>query len=450
MGKTDNVMRFINVIDRYLEVSFVYSQRIKEGKVEKDKSSDRLQRLIKLLEEADIQKDGESLKPVSQEDIKGQNVIGSKEGFEQTKCYQNVIKERLYSDTDSYNKLSSQNQNLLKELINMEPEKCLASFRTVSYAWDILTEFASLSLLPSSEKLAATDMIHMHIIELRQHLFKVMAHAKMLSPDSALELRGHFTVNQLNDWEKKGKLIESIVTESMHMDIGRLMDEIHSYTKTYPEIFKIIESKEEQAVFRLQQESRGYPDILEEEINMRKAESICDNMVLYGLGVGYIVWLLFAEENEVSYQILFKHCLFCTRTLLEEERWKICKGIAELGLKIIERHNQNENRIPIQPYMIQANLFFARKKMSENIKKELQAWDLADVHERYKFLQLVLLDDNEKALDIAKRLLERESNGKPNMSFSEFKEWPILASFRASCYWDEFSEYACKKEEQSI
>lgn len=450
MGKTDNVMRFINVIDRYLGVSYVYSQRIKEGKADKDKSSDRLQRLIKLLEAADIQEDGESLKPVNQDDIKGQNVIASKEVFEQTKCYQNVIKERLCSDIDSYNKLSSQNQNLLKDLINMEPEKCLASFKTVSYAWDILTEFASLSLLPSSEKLAATDMIHMHIIELRQHLFKVMAHAKMLSPNSALELRGHFTVNQLNDWEKKGKLIESIVTESIHMDIGRLMDEIHSYTKTYPEIFQIIASNEEQAVFRLQQESRGYPDILEEDINMRKAESICDNMVLYGLGVGYIVWLLFAEEDEISYHILFKHCLFCTRTLLEEERWKICKGIAELGLKIIERHNKDGNKLQIQPYMMQANLFYAKKKLNENIQTQLQIWDIEDAHERYKFLQLVLLEDYQKALDIAKRLLDKDINGKPNMSFSEFKEWPILASFRESCYWDDFSRYACEREEQGI
>lgn len=450
MEKTENVMRFINVIDRYSEVSYVYSQRIKEGKIEKDKATaDRLQRLIKLLEMADIQEDGRSLKPIKQEDIKGQNVIASEEVFEQTRCYQKVIKERLNSET--YNELNAHNQKLLQKLINMEPEKCLASFKTVSYAWDILTEFASLSLLPSSDKLAATDMIHMHIIELRQHLFKVMAHAKMLSPDSELELRGHYTVNQLNEWEEKGKLVESIVTESMHINVERLIEEIHSYTDDYPSMFSIVGSREKDIIYRLKQESRGYPDILEEDIDMRKAENICDTLVLYGLGVGYIVWLSFAERDEVSYQILFKHCLFCTRTLLEEERWRICKGIAKLGLEIAEKHNEQKSKTLIHTYMIQANLFYARKKLKENIQQELEAWDLSDAHERYKFLLLILMDgDQNEVMEKAKKLLDKDADGNSNMSFREFEEWPILESFRKSDNWSEFKRYALDKEERNI
>lgn len=449
MEKTENVMRFINVIDRYSEVSYVYSQRIKEGKIEKDKkAADRLQRLIKLLETADIQENGRSLKPIKQEDIKGQNVIASEEVFEQTRCYQKVIKERL--DSEAYNGLNARNQKTLKKLIEMEPEKCLASFKTVSYAWDILTEFASLSLLPSSDKLAATDMIHMHIIELRQHLFKVMAHAKMLSPDSELELRGHYTVNQLNEWDEKGKLVESIVTEAMHINVERLIEEIHSYTNDFNEMFNIVASREEEVIFRLQQESKGYPDILEEDIDMRKAESICDTLVLYGLGIGYIVWLSFAEQDEVSYQILFKHCLFCTRTLLEEERWRICKGIAELGLKIAERHNKQKNITLIHTYMIQANLFYARKKLREKIEDDVKAWDLTNAHERYMFLRLILLDKQENMLEEAKKLLDKDTNGNSNMSFREFEEWPILDSFRQSENWDEFKKYALDKEERNV
>ena len=188
MNKMEHVKKFINAIDRYVEVSYVYSQRMKENR--SYQSQDRLNRLITLLERAEIDEECEKLQPIDVSEIKGQNVVASRYVFEETRCYQNVIRERLDSGGDSYNTLSAHNQGILKKLIDMEPEQCLASFKTVSYAWDILTEFASLSLLPSSEKLAAADMIHMHLIELRKHLFRVVAYAKMLSPDSLLELRG--------------------------------------------------------------------------------------------------------------------------------------------------------------------------------------------------------------------------------------------------------------------
>ena len=328
----------------------------------------------------------------------------------------------------------------------MEPEQCLASFKTVSYAWDILTEFASLSLLPSSEKLAAADMIHMHLIELRKHLFRVVAYAKMLSPDSLLELRGEYTVNQLNEWEKKGKLVESLVTESMHMETNRLLEEVHIYTEKYPEIFNIVAQKEGQVKQRLEQESRGYPDILEENLNMEKAENLCDMLVLYGLGVGYVTWLSFAELNETSYNILFKHCLFCTRTLLEEKRWKVCKGIAEMGLKIVEDHNKG-NEQPINSYMIQANLFYARKMMKDkNVTSDIEAWNLTQAHDRYRFLQKILLDKFSDAVYYAKNLIKPDDKGKQNMSFSEFQEWPILNGFRQSSSWSEFEEYVHQNE----
>ena len=142
--------------------------------------------------------------------------------------------------------------------------------------------------------------------------------------------------------------------------------------------------------------------------------------------------------------------MFCTKTLLEEKRWKVCKGIGELGLKIIEEHNKNRNEPPIQPYMINANLFFARKKLKEDIQAEVEAWDINSVHERYKFLQLILLDDLEKSAKIAPNLLNEDENGNPNMSFSEFKEWPILEAFRDSIYWNEFEQYAKNREEHNI
>lgn len=447
---SDDVMKFINVIDRYLQVSYVYSQRIKESKKITDKSEDRLRRLIRLLEEADINEEKDCLIPLEDNEIKGQNVVASTGIFEQTKCYQKVIKARLNSDSDSYNQLSAQNNAILNKLINMEPEKCLSSFKTVSYAWDILTEFASLSLLPSSEKLTATDMIHMHVIELRQHLFRVIAHAKMLMPESALDLKGDCTIKELFELKTKEKLIETLVIKSMNESVTDLMSEIHYYTDQYPEMFKIIAAKEADVVQRLQQESSGYPDMLEENLDMKKAEKLCNALVLYGITVGYITWLSFAEKEEVTHQILFKNCLFCTRTLLEEERWEICKGVAMLGLKIIDNYNKSRksDKNHINSFMIQANLFYAKKMLKEEkVFDEIREWDLTGAHDRYRFLQYVLLDEHDRAFEMAKNLLEKDTNGNPNMSYSEFKEWPILKSFRESIHWSEFSNYAQCKEE---
>lgn len=448
MENINSIMKFINVIDRYLEVSYVYSQRIKNKRNQIYQNNDRLLKLIALLERAEINDNCKSLKVIDKDKIKGQNVIASEAVFEQTKWYQNIIKKRL--ETDSYNALNTHNERKLRKLIDMEPEKCLACFKTVSYAWDILTEFASLSFLPSSEKLEATDMIHMHLIELRQYLCKIMAHAKMISPDSLLELRGAYTVKQLNEWDQKHDLVEALITESMHMEIHRLLEEIHIYTDHYQEMFIIIAEDEKEIIARLEQESRGYPDILEEDIDMKTAESLCDKIVLYGLCVGYITWLTFAEENEISYQILFKHCLFCTKTLLDERRWRVCEGIAKLGLEVIKKHNDKEkdSKKTINAYMITANLFFARKMMGDKkVKKEIEEWDLTEAHERYLFLQQVLLNKNEEAFTLAKSLLEEDENERPNMAFNEFREWPILEEFRKSEFWEKLCRHAGESPE---
>jgi len=95
--------------------------------------------------------------------------------------------------------------------------------------------------------------------------------------------------------------------------------------------------------------------------------------------------------------------------------------------------------------MAEANRFFARKKLGENINEEVGGWDVNRdyIHKRYKLLQRILSDIiDDETLNLAKELLIPESTGKPNMSIHEFRKWPILESFRKSEYWDDFEAHA--------
>ena len=48
-----------------------------------------------------------------------------------------------------------------------------AACNSPTYAWDILTELASLSVCPDAKTLEARDMVHMHAVELQLHLARV-------------------------------------------------------------------------------------------------------------------------------------------------------------------------------------------------------------------------------------------------------------------------------------
>mgnify|MGYP006934313266 FL=1 len=131
---------------------------------------------------------------------------------------------------------------------------------------------------------------------------------------------------------------------------------------------------------------------------------------------------------------LRKNALFCTRILLDEQRWRVCAEIADVAKELSYAVNEiNGKEHKDGTHMLTANMLYAKKQCGEDIVEEVQTWDVSGIHERYKFLQLILLDRFDEAANVANVLIEKvEPSGRPNMCLREFEEWPILEAFRAS------------------
>jgi hypothetical protein len=444
----DQLKAFIKILSRYVEVSHVFFKSFEKEKkfIENPTVEDRHSRLFNLLNELSIKKQT-GIAPMDERNSTGQNVVPTPENFEQTKIYQDIVKEFL-NDENNLNQYELKNKRKILDLLKATPEEFLGSFPSVSYAWDILTELACLSFLPSQEKLTSRNLIHMHSVELIEHLSRLFIQiTKMSLNDEEINLSGIFTIRELEDFKNENTLVEKILGSSSKRTVRKLVDKFCSMLDKEEKIKAIIAPLIEPILVRLTQVENGFPDMLEEDISIKEAEYICNEIVSFGIVIGYTTWLFFAKEEQISRGMLIKHCLFCTRYLLDEQRWEVCKNVSNVCKEIIYSINQHtkEKDIHNKAYMVEANNFFARKMLKENIQSDVEVWDVNkdNVHNKFKFLQKILLGtidgDTNK---LARELLMPENNGKPNMSIHEFCDWPILESFRRSQYWADFECYA--------
>ena len=220
--REDKILEFINDIDRFLEVSYVYRGRIEEAKTAVNETSyDRHKRLTELLNSLtpkDINKP--PVVEISETEAKGRTVVPDKSTLSHTQHYLKLVQKRIDSPSYASPLLDSRH---IKNLLAMPPKKFIGQFGSSSFAWDVLTELASLTFLPSPQNLTARDYIHMHTVELRQHFFRIAARAKILTSEVSLELKGRFRISELYSLEKS-KLIERIVEESVHREARGLVD----------------------------------------------------------------------------------------------------------------------------------------------------------------------------------------------------------------------------------
>jgi hypothetical protein len=167
-------------------------------------------------------------------------------------------------------------------------------------------------------------------------------------------------------------------------------------------------------------------------ISLKEAEKICNEMVVYGLMATYASWFGFAEKQERLRGPLQKSILFCTRILLDEKRFIVCKKIAQVAFEIVRQLNILDGREEYQgTHTIRSNLLFARRESGELVDKDIRGWDTSQIHDRYKFFQYILLRDYPNAYEIGRSLLTKiESTGRTNICIEEFNEWPILEDFR--------------------
>lgn len=431
------ILNFIDIIDRYLEVSNVYYQRLLDVMQKKDDTlpqvAERYDRLLTLLEDVDLDKPSSPIEITESKDTKGRTLVATKELLKQTDRFKEKILDRLKKR--DFAGSVPRNINKLADVLGLRAEEYLGYFQSVSYAWDILTELNSLLSLPNSKALAGRDMIHMHVVELQIHLTKVIARIRLVTPEYQVKLTGSFPVKELNFLQTSKQLVEKMIEFAVPRNPNDLLEEIEPLVSESPIIYEIIKKDYQKVLSFLNRGNRTFTDTLKDDYpKFQMAHKTCDELVIFGLNVAYATWYPFAKQNAIEEGSLRKNILFCTRILLDEGRWNVCRAIAKTALIISEELKNGEGKRELQGTgMLTANLFFSRKMCGENITGEVEAWDTSDIDQRYTFLKLILLEKFNDAAELATNILN-DNNEKSSKSLiiNEIKEWPILADFRES------------------
>lgn len=430
--------RFVYIVDRYLEVSNVYHQRMQNDSTTKKESShlkERMAKLLGLVEGVSTQASVKNVKVIAEGSEKGQIVAPTPEFLANIESRQEDVLRRLNCMPEA----GQVPKNLLRlqALLKLDPRAFLGSFPTPSYASDVLAELASLSVCPDVRILAARDMIHMHSVELQLHLVRVIAQAKVLSGTDEVPINCSLPVEQLHAMANDGSLVEKLVELSVSREPNELFSELNRLIDRPEAAVGWIAQNQDEVLKRVVQESRAFPDTLQELQGPEGALRQCESLVLFGLVATYGAWFSCAFGNREEMASFRTNILFCTRILLDEQRWWLCREFAKFAIDAIRVLNDVTGSDPKQGTgMINANLFFARRMCGEElgaIRSEIERWDIDELHSRYHFLKAILLEDFDTAAKLAISLLEpSDDTGGPDMSVEELEEWPILHKFRES------------------
>ncbi len=431
--------RFVYIIDRYLEVSNVYHQRMSVGSIvasEGSQLADRIDRLLGLLEGVAPRQPMIPLKVIPAASGKGQTVEPTPEFLEDTKRYQEDVLSRLGNSSIAVP--TPRNMKNLNAVLRLEASDFLGSFPTPTYAWDVLTELASISVCPDAKTLAARDMIHMHAVELQLHLARVIAQVRSLSPENEVQIKGSFKIEQLRSLSEEGTLVDKLIEFAVPRDPTRLLAVLDPLVRNPEAAREWLDANQQVVLNRLQQETRAFPDTLEDSETLAGATDLCDTLVVYGLIAAYSAWFSCALERREETGSFRTSILFCTRILLDEGRWRVCRDFARIALPVVQALNREcEVHDEFQGAgMITANLLFARRmcgELLEEMEGEIRSWETQGLHRKYQFLQSILLADFEDAAKAALELLQvSEETQRPDLCIHELREWPILAAFRES------------------
>ena len=439
---------FLYIVDRYLEVSNVYHLRMDSDIIIEDDATQnekkRLQKLQRLIEEgvrAASSKEPMRVGVVKEGQEQGQIVTATQEFLNNTKRRQEDVLARIQNIPDWVP--HPPNINIATKLLSREPEAFLGAFPSLSYASDVLSELASWTVCPDVTLLAARDMVHMHAVELQRHLMRLVAQMKWVSSERGSENLS-ISIDQLRSFEqlegrdKRKQLVEHIVDNSIPRNPTALFEQLKPLLDEPKNVSDWILSKNSEVLKTLLSETQFLSESMHDIESFVEAREVCNSLVVYGLVATYAAWYSCAIQDPDEMGSFKTNILFCTRILLDEGRWEVCKEFAKIALGAMEELNKRDGTASANrgTGMLTANLFFARIKSGEKleeIKEEIAGWNVEELHDRYRFLKLTLLEDFEKAGAIALGLLEPNvDTGVPNMCAQEFCEWPILEDFRKS------------------
>jgi len=428
----DITSNFIEIVDRYLELSNVYHQKILDSSDEMKKLEDvshRYQRLLASLQNVNVDEKPINITICQPSDAKGRVMVPTQEFVQQTELQQKIVLDRL--ENIPYYTPTPRNFPKLLKLLKLTPEQYLGSFPTVNYAWDFLAQMASLTVLPDNKTLYARDIIHMHAVELQIHMVKIITQLKLASSTSQINLaRGNLSVSDIRNNESSiDTLVAKLIELTVPNDSDKLFDEFMSLIPDMP--VNVFCEKEDVLDYLRQTNKSLHENFAKYDI--ANVQVICEKLVVFGLTALYTAWCQVATRKSSDPGTLRRSITLCTRILLDEKRWKVCRDFSNaclLLLKKLDKTNGLEQHYP----MLTLNFYFSSIKCGtkaeiERIQEQIRQFDttMLGLDSRYEFLKKILL----REFDAAKTLLEPLLENK-QFSVQEVREWPMLEDFRKS------------------
>lgn len=425
------IEKFIDVMDRYQELAALYWQRLLAARQQTGTTpNQRLDSLLEVLQNARPARTKQTLTSLSPDQAQGQTVVPTSEVLEQTRRYQSAVLDRFRDQ------FAGESVAQVRKTLRLPPEDFLSRWGSISYAWDILTELASISVIPADETMVSRDLLYMLCVELEGHLRRVLI-AEQLASHGMVTLGGSWDIEELRSLEGPDRL-ERLLERSLSASGSKLVT--HAIEHLGPSIASGsgYDEDTERVVEIFAAKATGFERLLLDGMSIADTLEDCTVLTRFGLRIGYEIWHRKCGTDSQALSVLHRNMLFCTRKLLDQKRWESARDVADTAWALIA--HDNLHKAPGAPSqgsaMIFANRLLSMKNLGIDVTTEVEGWNIHGLHPRYQLLQQVLLNRFAEAYEIALVLLQPEpATGQPNMCLPEFREWPALEEFRQSEYW---------------
>ncbi len=417
---TDTILRDVRVlIDRYVEMSAHYARELRNYSREYENSPSRLSTLISRLEaiESAAIDPTRIVAPAAEEPALGQNIVRTEDTLAALRSSANEILERL----DNPIAKVPRNWFWLKKWLHRDVAEIAAGFPSFTYAWDMLIDLNRLTLVPDSKFLRVRDNVSLATMEFER--FVIALRRLALSVEAA-----EGSLAQVSDTgpdDNAETALQSLCTPLMALLDSRFDERV------------------KRALSLLQRPKESLED---ESIAGGDAGRDVDALALLGLELGFTRWLDFADPSKEHRKTIIMSLLVCSKLFLVEGSWRNAKEFSAFALALTTKMNADLD-LPTNEGtpMLRFNRLWAEHKLGENIRDELDQWDVTELSPRYSFLKFVLLRNFEEAVRLLETLLPKKNSGEPgNFSMMEAEEWPILEDLRSSTQYEALKQKLSK------
>lgn len=154
------------------------------------------------------------------------------------------------------------------------------------------------------------------------------------------------------------------------------------------------------------------------QLNKKFLNEVAD--ATFEMSVQLLVSLSNKMLNQTSKIYMERYVVNRTYYLLVDRRYELAKNISNL-------YANSPSELQSSTYIMKVNGWIAQKELGRfgDIKSEVEQWDTTAADDRYKLAKMCLLGYNEKALDLASKMVKEG-----RLQFRHWITWPLFKELR--------------------